>query len=193
MRRRRLRVPPQRPDRSGGAPLHAHARLAAHLVLHRGRGHGVRSQEPGGQSDLAAMLDWYRPPLSMDEAARLLPVLEAAIELRGVVTKALEDARADGSFTKSQEVRVKATVPAEAYALLTGEHACDLAEFYIVSEVDLEQGEDFSATVEAAHGEKCGSLLELPRVHRATESMSISAIAALPPWVCNLIVDTVNR
>lgn len=103
----------------------------------------------------AAMLDWYRSPLSMDEAARLLPVLEAAIELRGVVTKALEDARADGSFTKSQEVCVKATVPAEAYALLTGEHACDLAEFYIVSEVDLEQGEDFSATVEAAHGEKC--------------------------------------
>ena len=103
----------------------------------------------------AAMLDWYRSPLSMDEAARLLPVLEAAIELRGVVTKALEDARADGSFTKSQEVRVKAIVPAEAYALLTGEHACDLAEFYIVSEVDLEQGEDFSATVEAAHGEKC--------------------------------------
>ena len=50
---------------------------------------------------------------------------------------------------------MKSIVPAEAYALLTGEHACDLAEFYIVSEVDLEQGEDFSATVEAAHGEKC--------------------------------------
>lgn len=82
-------------------------------------------------------------------------MLEAALELRGVVTKAIEDARAAGTFTKSQQVRVHATAPAEAYALLTGKHAVDLAEFYIVSEVELVSGETFGAEIETAHGEAC--------------------------------------
>ncbi len=82
-------------------------------------------------------------------------MLEASLELRGVVTKAIEAARAEGTFTKSQQVRVKATAPADAYALLTGDKAVDLAEFYIVSEVELEQGEEFTAEIEAAHGEAC--------------------------------------
>lgn len=57
-------------------------------------------------------------------------MLEASLELRSAVTKALEDARSVGTFTKSQQVRVKAVVPAEMYALLTGDKAVDLAEFY---------------------------------------------------------------
>ena len=103
----------------------------------------------------AALLDWYRSPITLDEANEFEGVLEASLELRSVVTKVLEDARAAGTFTKSQQVRVHATVPADMYALLTGDKAVDLAEFYIVSEVELEQGEELSATVEAAHGECC--------------------------------------
>ncbi|MBE6469979.1 MAG: isoleucine--tRNA ligase [Coriobacteriaceae bacterium] len=103
----------------------------------------------------AALLDWYRAPITMDEAAAYLPALAAALELRGTVTKAIEEARAQGTFTKSQQVRVNATVPGELYDLLTGEAACDLAEFYIVSAVELERGEELSATVEPAEGESC--------------------------------------
>ncbi len=65
----------------------------------------------------AALLDWYKSPITFDEANEFEGVLEASLELRSAVTKALEDARSAGTFTKSQQVRVKAVVPAEMYAL----------------------------------------------------------------------------
>ena len=92
---------------------------------------------------------------TVDEANEFEGVLEASLELRSAVTKALEDARSAGTFTKSQQVRVKAVVPAEMYALLTGDKAVDLAEFYIVSDVELTQGEELSVAIEAAEGECC--------------------------------------
>ena len=98
----------------------------------------------------AALLDWYKSPITVDEANEFEGVLEASLELRSAVTKALEDARSAGTFTKSQQVRVKAVVPAEMYALLTGDKAVDLAEFYIVSDVELTQGEELSVAIEAA-------------------------------------------
>ena len=118
----------------------------------------VMAYTPAGIRDnqtFAAMLDWYQAPITLEAANELGEVLDAALELRGVVTKALEDARGAGTFTKSQEVRVVATAPADIYAKLTGPHACDLAEFFIVSEVELTQGEELSATVEPARGERC--------------------------------------
>ena len=118
----------------------------------------VMAYAPAGCRDgqqYAALLDWYQAPITLDEANSYGEVLDAALELRGVVTKAIEDARSAGTFTKSQEVRVVATAPQEAYDLLTGERACDLAEFFIVSEVELAVGEEFTAQVEAAHGDRC--------------------------------------
>ena len=103
----------------------------------------------------AALLDWYKSPITVDEANEFEGVLEASLELRSAVTKALEDARSAGTFTKSQQVRVKAVVPAEMYALLTGDKAVDLAEFYIVSDVELTQGEELSVCIDAAEGECC--------------------------------------
>ena len=85
-----------------------------------------------------------------------------------MVTKALEDARTAGTLTKSQEARVVATVPAEAYELLCGDMGCDLAEFFIVSDVALTPGEEYTATIEPAEGERLRSLLELPRFHRCS-------------------------
>ena len=118
----------------------------------------VMAYAPAGCRDgqmYAALLDWYKAPISLEVANEYAPVLDASLELRAVVTKALEDARAEGTFTKSQMARIVATVPEEAYGLLTGERACDLAEFFIVSDVELTCGEEFSAQVEAAHGERC--------------------------------------
>lgn len=113
----------------------------------------------GGEA-YAAMLDWYQAPISVEEANEYSEVLTAALTLRGAVTKALEDARTAGTFTKSQEVRISATVPSSDFALLTGERAIDLAEFFIVSEVALMENEDaeddgITVTVEAARGERC--------------------------------------
>lgn len=113
----------------------------------------------GGET-YAAMLDWYQAPISVEEANGYSEVLTAALTLRGAVTKALEDARTAGTFTKSQEVRISATVPSSDFALLTGERAIDLAEFFIVSEVALTENEDaeddgITVTVEAARGERC--------------------------------------
>ena len=118
----------------------------------------VMAYTPEGIRDgqtYAALLDWYQAPISLDEANALAPVLDAALELRASVTKALEEAREAGTFTKSQEVRVRATVPAELYGLLTGPDAPDLAEFYIVSEVELVEGDELAVAVEPAHGERC--------------------------------------
>ena len=113
----------------------------------------------GGEA-YAAMLDWYQAPISVEEANEYSEVLTAALTLRGAVTKALEDARTAGTFTKSQEVRISAMVPSSDFALLTGERAIDLAEFFIVSEVALTENEDaeddgITVTVHAARGERC--------------------------------------
>lgn len=113
----------------------------------------------GGET-YAAMLDWYQAPISVEEANEYSEVLTAALTLRGAVTKALEDARTAGTFTKSQEVRISAMVPSSDFALLTGERAIDLAEFFIVSEVALTENEDaeddgITVTVHAARGERC--------------------------------------
>lgn len=113
----------------------------------------------GGET-YAAMLDWYQAPISVEEANEYSEVLTAALTLRGAVTKALEDARMAGTFTKSQEVRISATVPSSDFALLTGERGIDLAEFFIVSEVALMENEDaeddgITVTVDAARGERC--------------------------------------
>ncbi len=103
----------------------------------------------------AALLDWYRSPISLEEANSYGEVLDAALELRDLVTKALEDARGEGALTKSQEARVLARVPGPTYALLTGDRACDLAEFFIVSEVELAEGEEYAVEILPARGERC--------------------------------------
>ena len=118
----------------------------------------VMAYAPAGCRDnqkYAALLDWYKSPISLERANEFSGVMEASLALRAAVTKAIEDARAAGSFTKSQEVRVRATVPAAEYDLLTGDKAIDLAEFFIVSDVELERGDELSATIEPASGERC--------------------------------------
>lgn len=145
----------------------------------------VMAYAPAGCRDgqtYAALLDWYQTPISLDVANEYGRTLDAALELRNVVTKALEDARAEGTFTKSQAARVVATAPAEAYDLLTGVHACDLAEFFIVSEVELSCGDGFTAQVEEARGERCDrcwNYRESTGVHGAYEHVCDRCAQAL--------------
>ncbi len=58
---------------------------------------------------------------------------------------------------------------AEMYALLTGDKAVDLAEFYIVSDVELTQGEELSVAIEGCRGRVLRPLLELPHHRRRVQ------------------------
>ena len=104
----------------------------------------------------AALLDWYVNPLSRPDEERLLEGYRTALAVRDVVTKALEDARAQGVVSKSQEAAVTVRAPqATVDALAAG--GADLAEFFIVARVDVlvGEGDDVTADVAVAQGEKC--------------------------------------
>ena len=78
-----------------------------------------------------------------------------ALAAREAVTKALEDARAAKLVNKSQEAAVTLTAPAEELAALKAFGPEALGELFIVSGVDFAQGDELSAAVRPADGEKC--------------------------------------
>lgn len=80
---------------------------------------------------------------------------EAIMSVREVVTKALEDARVAKVVNKSQEAAIVVSAPAELLQTLQGYNVAVLEELFIVASVELVQGEELSATVMAATGEKC--------------------------------------
>ncbi len=106
----------------------------------------------------AALLSWYEAPLAPEVRAPLLGVYAEALQVRDAVTKALEEARAQGVVSKSQEAFVRVSAPAKTVADLK-DSGLDLAEFFIVAGVELSCGvaddEQASAVVEVASGEKC--------------------------------------
>ena len=120
----------------------------------------VMSHMPASLRDgqeFAALLDWYEAPWTAETYEQYLPTYEALLEARATFTKAFEDAKASGAVEQQTTQAAKATItlPAEAYALLTGEHGCDLAEVFVCPEVEVAQGDDFACEVSPAHGEKC--------------------------------------
>jgi isoleucyl-tRNA synthetase len=75
------------------------------------------------------------------------------MEVREPVLKALEEARQAKLIGKSLEARVRIAVPAADLVVLKA-HASALPELFIVSQVELAQGE-LKVTVDRAAGEKC--------------------------------------
>ncbi len=105
----------------------------------------------------AALLDWYRSPMTAAQAAPLAAAYATALQARDVVTKAIEDARADGGVSKSQQASVTLREPRATIDALVAS-GVDLAELFIVSEVRIEpcaEGEEPSATVAEAAGDRC--------------------------------------
>lgn len=105
----------------------------------------------------AALLDWWKAPMSADERTPYLPVYDAVVEARAAFTKSYEEAIGAGTITEktTQAARAELVVPTEMYALLAGELGCDLAEPFVCSEVALVQGEELSCAAVPAEGEKC--------------------------------------
>ena len=98
----------------------------------------------------------FKPALpSQDTLDAALANFECALEVRDVVTKALEDARGAKTINKSQEAAVKVTVPAETMTKLSAYDNAVFEELFIVSGVELAEGEDFACEVNTATGEKC--------------------------------------
>lgn len=85
-------------------------------------------------------------------------VWDRLLAVRGVVMKALEEARQSGQIGHPLDARVVLTAGGPTHALLR-ERAKDLPSFFIVSQVELRESdgaESATAVVEAARGSKCG-------------------------------------
>ncbi|HSK46960.1 MAG TPA: isoleucine--tRNA ligase, partial [Coriobacteriia bacterium] len=99
--------------------------------------------------------DWPVLQLPAEEGDSLRATYTTVLDVRDVVTRALEDARNDKRIGKSQEAAVRITAPAETAAVLRNRAPGALAELLIVASVSVEDGEDLSVEVGPAGGEKC--------------------------------------
>ncbi|HXC50890.1 MAG TPA: isoleucine--tRNA ligase [Candidatus Limnocylindrales bacterium] len=94
-------------------------------------------------------------PARRDDA--LLARWERLWEIRGVVTKALEERRREGSLGQSLEARVQLAASAADARVLESIGNRALCEMFIVSQVGVEAGNgDLRVDVDKALGSKCG-------------------------------------
>jgi isoleucyl-tRNA synthetase len=109
---------------------------------------------------------------------RLMPIREQ-------VLKSLETAREEKFIGASLQARVRLQANGDLYALLR-DYAPELPGLFITSQVAVEEGPEFTVTVEKADGEKCERCWKyLPEVGRDPEYPTIcracrDAIKELP-------------
>ncbi len=116
-----------------------------------------------GRPEFVQLAGWpseedFVPAIPAQERVELLASYEDVMAARDAVMKAIEDARNDGAFNKSQEVEVTISGDVDRVGALAVHGAGALAEIFIVADVKFEpvSGSDsFVATVSAASGEKC--------------------------------------
>ena len=96
----------------------------------------------------------FTPALPADSHAQM-QAFDACMEMRDAVTKALEDARGDGVVNKSQEAHVALTLPQDMLNIADKFDACVFEELFIVSSVEFACGEEMSAQISVAAGDKC--------------------------------------
>ena len=99
--------------------------------------------------------DDFVPALPDDDGTADIEAFSRAMEVREVVTKALEEARAEKLVNKSQEAAVKVAAPAEMLEVLERFDDAVFEELFIVSGVSFASGDELACTVEKAAGEKC--------------------------------------
>jgi len=101
---------------------------------------------------LALFPDGADSPLSEEEKDELT-AWEPYLDVRRTVLKELEEARAAGAIGSGVDAVVRLEVPAPMVPTANGE---DWADFFIVSQASVEEGESNAVTVEKAAGGKCG-------------------------------------
>lgn len=97
----------------------------------------------------------FVPQIPAEERAELLSAYQTVMEARAVASKAMEENKASLGVTKSQEVALLITAPAEQLAVLKARGEEVLAELMIVSKLELAEGPELAAEVSVAPGEKC--------------------------------------
>ena len=112
-----------------------------------------------GRESSVQLCDWptresFVPALPA-ETEQLEAQWATIMEVRDVVTKALEEARGAKVIKKSQEASVEVTVPAGALAVLSTFDAAVFEELFIVAGVRFIEGSELGCEVVAAQGEKC--------------------------------------
>ena len=92
-----------------------------------------------------------------EEADAIMERFAVLLKAREAVTKAIEDARNAKLVNKSQEAAVTIAAPADVVEVLKGYAASDLEELFIVSHVDVKQGDsaEVTASVEKTEAAKC--------------------------------------
>ena len=116
-----------------------------------------------GRVAAVALAGWpdeedFAPQLPKAEREELLASYEVVMDARDAVMKAIEEARNDGLFTKSQEAAATIMGNTGLIEALAAHGLDTLAEIFIVSCVELEESDDadgFVASVSQAPGEKC--------------------------------------
>ena len=116
-------------------------------------------RERQGREESVQLASWptrvgFVPALPSD-TAQLESQWATIMEVRDVVTKALEDARGQKVIKKSQEAAVKVTVPSASLAVLRSYVPGVFEELFIVATVEFQEGPELSCEVLAAEGEKC--------------------------------------
>jgi isoleucyl-tRNA synthetase len=136
--------------------------------------------DPGEPESVHVAL-WDKFPVSPADE-RLEEKFAALLEVRVVVMKALEEARAAGAIGAPLEAAVTVRAANAAYHLLEGERD-RLPAYFIVSEVtveELEGGDGVLVDVARAAGDKCGRCWQrLPSVGKSSAHADLCARCAL--------------
>jgi isoleucyl-tRNA synthetase len=98
--------------------------------------------------------DKFAPALPADAKSRVAD-FDCVYATREVVTKELEAARGEKLINKSQEAKVTLCAPSEMLETFKRFDKRVFMELYIVSDVELVESEELSASISIAEGEKC--------------------------------------
>ena len=99
-------------------------------------------------------VDDFAPALPAD-AREQADKFAQMMDVRDVVTKALEEARGAKVVNKSQEAEVVVTAPADVVAAANQYGMAVFEELFIVAKVTFVEGDQLSAAISAAEGQKC--------------------------------------
>ena len=114
-----------------------------------------------GREESVQLAGWptaedFMPALpSSDEQEALFSSFTTVLDVRDVVTKALEEARGAKVINKSQEAVVTLTAPQNLIDVLSGYDKDVFVELFIVADVSFVVGDELAAEISAATGEKC--------------------------------------
>ncbi len=134
--------------------------------------------------DESVHLSQFPDPASIEAAPESLEQVQALIDARHVIQKAIEDARQEKTIARNDEAVVTFAAPAGAVVHQFADQLETLTEFFIVSALELkEEGDTMSATVTSSKAGKCGRCwryVDSVGLHEAHADLCHRCVEALP-------------